>query len=132
MTRHLTRSATNASASSSAIRNQTASGRRLEGYRAAIADARSRKRIVTQGYFTHRLGLTRRSGCPAECRRRSSRQNDDMAAAAWPSHTATTDVPDLLTVVGYDARLAHHDLAELTTIRQPITEMSRCGAHADR
>jgi len=111
--------------------NQTASGRRLEGYRAALADARIpvADELITQGYFTYRSGLDAaerllRLDVPPSAIFAS---NDDMAAAAVAvAHRHNLDVPADLTVVGYDdTGLATTIWPELTTIRQPITEMSR-------
>jgi LacI family transcriptional regulator len=111
--------------------NQTASGRRLEGYRAALADARIPEAVelITQGYFTYRSGLDAaerllRLEVPPSAIFAS---NDDMAAAAVAvAHRHNLDVPADLTVVGYDdTGLATTIWPELTTIRQPITEMSR-------
>jgi LacI family transcriptional regulator len=111
--------------------NQTASSRRLEGYRAALADAGilEAAELVTQGYFTYRSGLDAaerllRLDTPPTAIFAS---NDDMAAAAVAvAHRHNLDVPADLTVVGYDdTGLATTIWPELTTIRQPITEMSR-------
>jgi LacI family transcriptional regulator len=111
--------------------NQTASGRRLEGYRAALAEARipEIKELVTQGFFTYRSGLD-----AAELLLRLEEppsaifaSNDDMAAAAVAvAHRHNLDVPADLTVCGFDdTALATTIWPELTTIRQPVAEMSR-------
>jgi LacI family transcriptional regulator len=111
--------------------NQTASGRRLAGYRAALADARIQDapELVTQGFFTYRSGLD-----AAEQLLRLDEppsaifaSNDDMAAAAVAvAHRHNLDVPADLTVCGFDdTALATTIWPELTTIRQPVAEMSR-------
>jgi len=111
--------------------NQTASGRRLEGYRAALAEARIPEApdLVAQGFFTYRSGLD-----AAEQLLRLDEppsaifaSNDDMAAAAVAvAHRHNLDVPADLTVCGFDdTALATTIWPELTTIRQPVAEMSR-------
>ena len=54
--------------------------------------------------------------------------NDDMAAASVAiAHRRGMDVPGDLTVCGFDdVALATTIWPELTTIKQPIAEMSRC------
>jgi LacI family transcriptional regulator, galactose operon repressor len=111
--------------------NQTASGRRLDGYRAALAEARIPEApdLVAQGFFTYRSGLD-----AAELLLRLDEppsaifaSNDDMAAAAVAvAHRHNLDVPADLTVCGFDdTALATTIWPELTTIRQPVAEMSR-------
>jgi LacI family transcriptional regulator len=111
--------------------NQTASGRRLEGYRTALAEAgiASDERLVAQGYFTYRSGLDAAEQLLALEDRPTAifASNDDMAAATVAvAHRHGLDVPADLTVCGFDdTALATTISPELTTIRQPITEMSR-------
>ena len=111
--------------------NQTASGRRLAGYRAALAEARipEASELIAQGFFTYRSGLD-----AAETLLRLEEppsaifaSNDDMAAAAVAvAHRHNLDVPADLTVCGFDdTALATTIWPELTTIRQPVAEMSR-------
>ncbi|MEX2124089.1 MAG: LacI family DNA-binding transcriptional regulator [Woeseia sp.] len=111
--------------------NQSASGRRLEGYRAGLAEAgiAEVEELVTQGLFTYRSGLDaaeqllRLDEVPSAI----FASNDDMAAAAVAvAHRHHLDVPADLTVCGFDdTALATTIWPELTTIHQPITDMSR-------
>jgi LacI family transcriptional regulator len=108
-----------------------ATHRRLDGYRLALAEAGigDDAAIVAQGLFTYRSGLD----AAAQILDRSDRpsaifaSNDDMAAATVAvAHQRGLDVPRDLSVCGFDdAPLATTIWPELTTIRQPIDEMSR-------
>jgi len=111
--------------------NQSASARRLQGYRAAIlargADAGDD--LVVQGMFTYRSGLACAERLLALPQRPTAifASNDDMAAAAVAvAHRLGLDVPGDLTVTGFDdAALATTIWPELTTVRQPIAGMAR-------
>ena len=111
--------------------NQTASGQRLEGYLAALKEARVEPdaALIVQGYFTYRSGLEAadRLLSLAEPPTAIFASNDDMAAATVAvAHRRHLDVPGDLTVCGYDdTALATTIWPELTTIRQPVAEMSR-------
>lgn len=111
--------------------DQTASSRRLEGYSAALQDRglAFEPGLVAQGLFTYRSGLD-----AAERLLRLPRtptaifaSNDDMAAATVAvAHSHSLGVPGDLTVVGFDdTAMATTIWPELTTVRQPIGEMSR-------
>lgn len=111
--------------------NQTASAKRLAGFRAAMADAglSVQDELVAQGTFNYRSGLD-----AAEVLLRLEPRptaifasNDDMAAATVAvAHRLGLDVPSDLTVVGFDdTAIATTIWPELTTIRQPIADMSR-------
>ncbi len=111
--------------------NIHASGERLAGYRDALIghgkpldDA-----LVVRGLFSYRSGLEATEelldlGDPPSAIFAS---NDDMAAAAVAvAHRRGLDVPGDLTVCGFDdSALATTIWPELTTIRQPIADMSR-------
>jgi LacI family transcriptional regulator, galactose operon repressor len=110
--------------------NQTASARRLAGFRAAMKEAGREVpgELVAQGMFNYRSGLD-----AAEILLRSQPRptaifasNDDMAAAAVAiAHRLGLDVPGDLTVAGFDdAALATTIWPELTTVRQPIMDMA--------
>jgi LacI family transcriptional regulator len=111
--------------------NQTASARRLAGYRAAIADkgADAADELVVQGMFTYRSGLDAAEHLLALAERPTAifASNDDMAAAAVAvAHRLGLDVPGDLTVTGFDdTALATTIWPELTTVRQPIAGMAR-------
>jgi LacI family transcriptional regulator len=111
--------------------NQTASARRLDGYRDAMRDAgfASDDALIEQGFFTYRSGLdaTERLFELEDAPSAIFASNDDMAAAAVAvAHRRGLDVPGDLTVVGFDdTALAATIWPALTTIRQPITDMSR-------
>ncbi len=110
---------------------QSVSPKRYDGYRQALSDAGIGfdENLVAQGYFTYRSGL------------RAAEQlldlpspptaifasNDDMAAATVAiAHQRRLDVPGDLTVCGFDdTTLSTAIWPELTTIHQPIADMSR-------
>lgn len=111
--------------------NQSASKRRLAGYQAALAQAgiEESSELIAQGYFTYRSGLDAAEkllslGEPPSAIFAS---NDDMAAASVAvAHRHGLDVPSDVTVCGFDdTALATTIWPELTTIHQPITDMSR-------
>ena len=119
--------------------NQSASARRLAGYRAAIEEKGAHKgadkgadkaeELVVQGMFTYRSGLDAAEHLLAMEERPTAifASNDDMAAAAVAvAHRLGLDVPGDLTVTGFDdTALATTIWPELTTVRQPIAEMAR-------
>ena len=112
-------------------KNLSASAKRLEGYRVAIADAGLAvdTDLEAQGLFTYRSGLQAadhlldRSNPPTAI----FASNDDMAAATVAAaHRRGLDVPRDLTVCGFDdTALATTIWPELTTIHQPIRDMAR-------
>jgi LacI family transcriptional regulator len=111
--------------------NQTASAERLAGYRAALAGSGLDEEagLIVQGLFTYRSGLDAAEQLLTLADRPTAifASNDDMAAAAVAiAHRRRLDVPRDLTVCGFDdTALATTIWPELTTIRQPIIEMSR-------
>ena len=111
--------------------NQSASARRLDGYRAAIAEkgADASDELIVQGMFTYRSGLDAAEQLLALQERPTAifASNDDMAAATVAvAHRLALDVPGDLTVTGFDdTALATTIWPELTTVRQPIAEMAR-------
>lgn len=110
--------------------DQSASKLRLSGYKKALRDAALPldPELIASGDFTYR------SGIEAATRLLALRMpptaifaaNDDMAAAVVAlAHRMRLDVPGDLSVCGYDDTAAALTVwPELTTIRQPITEMA--------
>ncbi|UAK23042.1 LacI family DNA-binding transcriptional regulator [Sphingomonas nostoxanthinifaciens] len=111
--------------------NQSASQQRLEGYRAALEEhgLPFDPALVSQGLFTYRSGLDATEHLLDLPHRPTAifASNDDMAAAAVAmAHRRGLDVPGDLSVCGFDdTALAVTVWPELTTVRQPIAEMSR-------
>ena len=111
--------------------NQTASAMRLAGYRAALHDSgiAAEEALIAAGLFTYRSGLDAAEQLldiddgPTAI----FASNDDMAAATVAvAHRRGLDVPGDLTVCGFDdTTLATAIWPELTTIHQPIADMSR-------
>ncbi len=111
--------------------NQTASAARLNGYRDALAAAQLPfdPALVTRGLFTYRSGLDAAEALLALADPPSAifSSNDDMAAATVAvAHRRGLDVPGDVTVCGFDdTTLSTAIWPELTTIHQPIADMSR-------
>jgi LacI family transcriptional regulator len=109
---------------------QVASGRRLNGYLAAMADAGldTPDELIVQGRFTYRSGMDGAERLLAVTPRPTAifASNDDMAAATVAvAHRRHLDVPNDITVCGFDdTAMASTIWPELTTIRQPIREMT--------
>ncbi len=107
-----------------------AADRRLNGYLAAMRDARLEvdERLVEQGQFTYRSGMEAAERLLSVDPRPTAifASNDDMAAAAVAvAHRRHLDVPADITVCGFDdTEMARSIWPELTTIRQPIREMT--------
>ena len=116
--------------------NQSASTRRFEGYVKAIEEAGLPidDDLIEQGFFTYRSGLDAAEHILALADPPTAifASNDDMAAATVAiAHRTGLDVPGDLTVCGFDdTSLATTIWPELTTIRQPISDMSRAAVEA--
>ncbi|PZQ60534.1 MAG: LacI family transcriptional regulator [Sphingomonas taxi] len=115
--------------------NLAASGDRLAGYRAAMAEHGyvPDDALIARGLFTYRSGLDAAEELldlpdPPSAIFAS---NDDMAAATVAvAHPRGLDVPGDLTVCGFDdSTLATTIWPELTTIHQPIADMSRAAVN---
>lgn len=110
--------------------DQTTSGHRLEGFRAALAEAGLPLdgELVQQGYYTYRSGLDAAEKLLSLDNRPTAifASNDDMAAAAVSvAHRRGMSVPRDLSVVGFDNTSAATTVwPELTTIQQPIASMA--------
>jgi LacI family transcriptional regulator len=111
--------------------NQSASARRQEGYERALEEAGIAldPALIVPGLFTYRSGLDAAERLLALADRPTAifSSNDDMAAATVAAaHRHGLDVPGDITVCGFDdIPLATTIWPELTTIRQPIRDMSR-------
>jgi LacI family transcriptional regulator len=111
--------------------NQHASARRLEGYRAALEERgiAADEQLIAQGLFTYRSGLDAAEHLLARDPRPTAifASNDDMAAATIAvAHRRGIDVPGDLSICGFDdTPFATTIWPELTTIHQPIADMSR-------
>jgi LacI family transcriptional regulator len=111
--------------------DQTASSRRQEGYVAALTarGMAADPKLITQGMFTYRSGLeaAERLLQYPDPPTAIFASNDDMAAATVAvAHRRGLAVPGDLTVCGFDdTAMATTIWPELTTVRQPIGEMSR-------
>ena len=107
------------------------SAHRRQGYRDALTGAGLAidEALIAEGHYTYRSGLDAAERLLAMVDRPSAifASNDDMAAATVAiAHRRGLDVPGDLTVVGFDdTTLATAIWPELTTIRQPIADMSR-------
>lgn len=110
--------------------NAYASQLRLEGFQAAMEKAglRVEPQFVAQGYFTYRSGFDAAERILSHKPRPTALfcSNDDMAAGAVATaHRLGLEVPDHLTVVGFDdTAMASSVWPELTTVRQPISDMA--------
>lgn len=108
-----------------------ASEQRQIGFRAALAEAglAINAPYIVQGAFTYRSGLDAANVLLTMAERPSAifASNDDMAAATVAvAHRMHLEVPRELTVCGFDdTDFARSIWPELTTIHQPIAEMSR-------
>ena len=111
--------------------DQTASAQRFAGYQAALAEAGIpvEKSLIAQGLFTYRSGLKAAEQLLSVAKPPTAifASNDDMAAATVAiAHRHHLDVPKDLTVCGFDdTEFSRSIWPELTTIHQPIADMSR-------
>lgn len=110
---------------------QLASELRLAGYRKALAEAgiEVEDKLLAQGQFTYRSGIEAASRLLTQKQPPTAvfASNDDMAAATVAvAHKLGINVPAQLTICGFDDSLMATTIwPELTTIHQPIIDMSR-------
>ena len=111
--------------------NLTTSAERRNGYRLALEEAGVAfdAGLVADGLFTYRSGLDAADELLSLADAPSAifASNDDMAAATVAvAHRRGLDVPGDLSVCGFDdTAIATTIWPELTTIHQPIADMSR-------
>ena len=111
--------------------NQTASTEREHGFEAALnkAGVQMDPQLIVEGEFSYSSGLEAAEKLLAVKPRPTAifASNDDMAAAAVSvAHRNGLSVPGDLSVVGFDdTSIATTIWPELTTIKQPITEMAK-------
>jgi LacI family transcriptional regulator len=111
--------------------DQLASDLRLCGYRDALLDAGLpvNESLVVQGQFSYRSGLDAAEALLDVNPRPTAifASNDDMAAATVATaQRRGIEIPAELTVCGFDdTMLATTIWPEITTIHQPITDMSQ-------
>jgi LacI family transcriptional regulator len=113
--------------------DQPSSELRFAGYKLALAEAKIPlvKSLVRQGHYTYRSGLKAADQLLTMANPPTAifASNDDMASATVAvAHRHHLDVPNDLTVCGFDdTELSRSIWPELTTVRQPIADMSRAG-----
>lgn len=109
--------------------SHTSTAQRALGFEAALRDTSHKieKPIIVQGYYSYR------SGIEAGEQLLSGKKiptaifacNDDMASGVTAvAHRKGLDVPRDLSVVGFDDTIAGAVWPELTTIRQPISDIA--------
>jgi LacI family transcriptional regulator len=107
------------------------SAQRFAGYQAALGEAgiAVEKSLIAQGFFTYRSGLKAAEQLLSVAKPPTAvfASNDDMAAATVAiAHRHHLDVPKDLTVCGFDdTEFSRSIWPEITTIHQPIADMSR-------
>lgn len=110
---------------------QEASKRRLAGYKDALEEAglRIESELIAAGDYKYRSGLDAAEELLSldDTPTAIFASNDEMAAATVAvAHKRGIDVPGDLTVCGFDdTAIAETIWPELTTIRQPVADMSR-------
>jgi LacI family transcriptional regulator len=103
---------------------------RFEGYAKAlkVAGIALDPNLVAQGEFTYRSGFNAAESLLSQTKRPTAifPSNDDMAAGAVAAaHRLGLDVPKDVTITGFDdTSMASTVWPELTTVRQPISEMA--------
>jgi LacI family transcriptional regulator len=108
--------------------DQAASAERLAGFHAAVREARDVRTSIAQGDFSFASGLAAAEQLLDATPMPSAifASNDDMAAAVVSvAHRRQLDVPQALTVVGFDDTPAAVMLwPPLTTVHQPVRDLA--------
>jgi len=111
--------------------NQTASAKRLDGYRYALARVGFAvdESLIVQGDFSYRSGLAAADQLLGLAAPPTAifASNDDMAAAVVAAaYRRRLDVPRDVSVCGFDdTAMATAISPELTTVRQPVADMAQ-------
>lgn len=130
MTRHLVKLGHRRIGFITGLPNHASTGLRLGGYRDALAEAgiEEDEALIAHGTYTYQSGLEAAEHLLALEPRPTAifASNDDMAAAAMAAaHRQRLDVPNHLSVCGFDdTPVATTIWPELTTIRQPVAAMA--------
>ncbi|HVY24749.1 MAG TPA: LacI family DNA-binding transcriptional regulator [Steroidobacteraceae bacterium] len=109
---------------------QSVSGRRLEGYKAALAEGGLEidTTLIKQGYFTYQSGLEATQSLLGSKNPPTAifASNDDMATAVVNvAHRRGLEVPHDLSIFGFDdLPTAVSVWPELSTVHQPIASMA--------
>lgn len=104
----------------------TSSKQRFLGFKTALREAGIDlpPDLVTQGHNSYRSGLTAGDALLAASPTAIFAGNDDMASGVLSAaHRRGLTVPQDLSVVGFDDTIAGSVWPELTTVRQPISEI---------
>ena len=110
--------------------DHAASKQRFEGYLRALADRNIAvdEQLIVQGYFNYESGKAAATELLnlAEPPSAIIASNDDMAASTlYEAREMGIAVPQQLSITGFDdTALASHLWPPLTTVQQPITEMT--------
>ncbi|HVY22843.1 MAG TPA: LacI family DNA-binding transcriptional regulator [Steroidobacteraceae bacterium] len=109
---------------------QSVSGRRLEGYKAAISGSGMEidTTLIKQGYFTYQSGLEATESLLSNDNPPTAifASNDDMATAVVNvAHRRGLDIPKDLSVFGFDdLSMAVTVWPTLSTVHQPVADMA--------
>jgi len=108
--------------------DQAASAERMAGFYAAVREFDEVETFIAQGDFSFASGLAAAEQLLDQARPPTAifASNDDMAAAVVSvAHRRHLDVPQQLTVVGFDDTMTAVTLwPPLTTVHQPVRELA--------
>jgi LacI family transcriptional regulator len=108
--------------------DQAASAERMAGFYAAVREFDDVETLIAQGDFSFASGLAAAEQLLDQARPPTAifASNDDMAAAVVSvAHRRHLDVPQQLTVVGFDDTMTAVTLwPPLTTVHQPVRELA--------
>lgn len=109
--------------------SHTSSIQRALGFEAALRDTpcKIEKPMIAQGYYSYRSGLEAGERLLSDRKIPTAifASNDDMASGVMAvAHRKGLDVPRDISIVGFDDTIAGAVWPELTTIRQPISDIA--------